>query len=79
MTFKDVLFVIDPDQGSIKDGLERFYAKSYDSMKEVINQYKELKRRYGNVSVYRIEDEYESDGYGLNILLKHRMYPLARN
>ena len=77
MTFKDIFFVVDPDQSSIREGIEKVYTKSFDSLKETFCKYKELKKRYGRISVYRIEDEYECTDYGLNVLLNHKLYQLT--
>ena len=73
----DKFFVVDPDQSSIRDGIEKFYAKSYDTMKEAFLKYKELKKRYGKICVYRIEEEYEECANGMGILLRHKRYTLT--
>ena len=77
MTYKDRFFIVDPDQCSIREGIEKAYTKSYETLKEAFSKYRELKKRYGIISVYRIEDEYEECENGMNILLRHRRYTLT--
>ena len=77
MTYKDRFFIVDPDQSSIREGIEKAYIKSYETLKEAFSKYRELKKRYGIISVYRIEDEYEECENGMNILLRHRRYTLT--
>ena len=77
MTFKDEFFVVDPDQSSIRESIEKVYAKSYGTLKEAFVKYRELKNRYQKISVYRIEDEYEECGNGMNVLLRHKRFTLT--
>lgn len=77
MTFKDVFFLVDPDQSSVRDGIEKAYTKTYDTLRDTFSKYKELKEDYGRVGVYRIEDEYEECGCGRNVLIKHKQFTLT--
>ena len=77
MTYKDRFFIVDPDQSSIREGIEKAYTKSYETLKEAFSKYRELKKRYVIISVYRIEDEYEECVNGMNVLLRHRQYTLT--
>ena len=77
MTFKDIFFVVDPDQASIREGIEKAYTKSCDTLKEAFLKYKDLKIRYGKVGVYRVEDEYEECGNGIAVLLQHKRITLT--
>lgn len=77
MTYKDRFFIVDPDQSSIREGIEKAYTKSYETLKEAFTKYEELKKLYGKISVYRIEDEYEECANGMNVLLRHKQYTLT--
>lgn len=77
MTYKDRFFIVDPDQSSIREGIEKAYTKSYETLKEAFTKYEELKKLYGKISVYRIEDEYEECVNGMNVLLRHKQYTLT--
>lgn len=79
MTFKDIFFVVDPDQSSIREGIEKAYARTYETLKDTFDKYRELKKNYERVGVYRIEDEYEESDFGLNVLLHHKMFTLTEN
>jgi len=72
-----VFFLVDPDQSSIRDGIEKVYTKTYDTLKDTFSKYRELKKHYGRVGVYRIEDEYEECDSGLNVLIKHKCLTLT--